>query len=331
MKKWRCTVCGYFHEGPEPPDTCPVCGADKSLFEAVGEESEKPAEPEKDASGDIKKWRCTVCGYIHEGPEPPDKCPVCGADKRLFEAVDAPSDPAPEPSPPAADAPPETEAEKPAGKTVVKWRCTVCGYIHEGPEPPDKCPICGADKRLFEPYETLSEGNAGAESTTATPPSTARNIDLGPEPDDSKGRLYHRMITQMLKHHAHPISVHIPNGVLPLSFIFLTLAGIFECRTLETAYICNMVFVVLTMPLVLFSGYIEWQKRYKGFLSDRFLTKILCATVVAVLSVVAVVWWMVHPDVLQSDGRWVFLLVNLIMLAAAAIAGLIGGKLVFKD
>ena len=30
-----------------------------------------------------KKFRCTVCGYIHEGDSAPDKCPLCkvGADK----------------------------------------------------------------------------------------------------------------------------------------------------------------------------------------------------------------------------------------------------------
>ncbi len=32
MKKWRCEVCGYIHEGEEPPDVCPVCGADKDAF-----------------------------------------------------------------------------------------------------------------------------------------------------------------------------------------------------------------------------------------------------------------------------------------------------------
>ena len=31
-KRWRCTVCGYIHEGDEPPDVCPVCGADRSQF-----------------------------------------------------------------------------------------------------------------------------------------------------------------------------------------------------------------------------------------------------------------------------------------------------------
>jgi len=34
------------------------------------------------------QWRCTVCGYIHEGDEPPDECPVCGAPKEAFERIE---------------------------------------------------------------------------------------------------------------------------------------------------------------------------------------------------------------------------------------------------
>jgi rubrerythrin len=33
---------------------------------------------------------------------------------------------------------------------VVKWRCRNCGYIHEGTEPPDKCPACAHVKAYFE-------------------------------------------------------------------------------------------------------------------------------------------------------------------------------------
>jgi len=33
---------------------------------------------------------------------------------------------------------------------VVKWRCRNCGYIHEGTEPPDKCPACAHPKAYFE-------------------------------------------------------------------------------------------------------------------------------------------------------------------------------------
>ncbi len=33
----------------------------------------------------MKKWICTVCGYVYEGEEAPEKCPVCGAPKDKFE------------------------------------------------------------------------------------------------------------------------------------------------------------------------------------------------------------------------------------------------------
>ena len=31
-----------------------------------------------------KKWICTVCGYVHEGPEAPERCPQCKAPKAKF-------------------------------------------------------------------------------------------------------------------------------------------------------------------------------------------------------------------------------------------------------
>lgn len=42
MKKWRCIICGYIHEGPTPPDECPLCGVGPDEFEEVVEE-EAPA------------------------------------------------------------------------------------------------------------------------------------------------------------------------------------------------------------------------------------------------------------------------------------------------
>jgi len=38
--------------------------------------------------------------------------------------------------------------------TTVKWHCTNCGYIHEGPEPPKECPAC---KHPQAYYELLAE------------------------------------------------------------------------------------------------------------------------------------------------------------------------------
>ncbi|MDL2254485.1 FAD-dependent oxidoreductase [Ruminococcaceae bacterium OttesenSCG-928-I18] len=45
MKKWRCTVCGYIHEGENPPEHCPVCGAPKDKFEPHEEDAQAKAEP----------------------------------------------------------------------------------------------------------------------------------------------------------------------------------------------------------------------------------------------------------------------------------------------
>ncbi len=32
-------------------------------------------------------WRCSVCGLIYDGEEPPEVCPKCGASKDKFEKV----------------------------------------------------------------------------------------------------------------------------------------------------------------------------------------------------------------------------------------------------
>lgn len=32
----------------------------------------------------MKKFVCVVCGYVHEGNEPPDECPICKAGKDKF-------------------------------------------------------------------------------------------------------------------------------------------------------------------------------------------------------------------------------------------------------
>lgn len=44
MEKWRCTVCGYIHEGPLPADfTCPRCHQPASAFVRIDDGADKPA------------------------------------------------------------------------------------------------------------------------------------------------------------------------------------------------------------------------------------------------------------------------------------------------
>ena len=56
-KRWVCTICGYVHEGPEPPESCPECGASSDLFEEEGAEDGAPSLPGKAVSGEyLAKW-----------------------------------------------------------------------------------------------------------------------------------------------------------------------------------------------------------------------------------------------------------------------------------
>jgi len=38
----------------------------------------------------------------------------------------------------------------------IKWKCSKCGYVHEGKEPPAICPACKHAKEYFEPEDMCS-------------------------------------------------------------------------------------------------------------------------------------------------------------------------------
>ncbi len=211
---------------------------------------------------------------------------------------------------------------------MKKWKCLVCGYIHTGDEPPEKCPVCGADKSKF--VEIIEEETAVVEEEKITEKAQAPEADAQKKaaPRDA---IYKKLVELVLKHHIHPISVHTPNGLLPVAVIFMVLAIVFGFTSFEFPAFINLVFVLPVMPIVMVTGYIEWQKRYKGARTTIFLTKMACAVVVLITLVVVVTWRLINPDVAASGspGRWIFLGIHLIMLGATGIAGHLGGKLVF--
>jgi rubredoxin/uncharacterized membrane protein len=216
---------------------------------------------------------------------------------------------------------------------MKKWQCKVCGYIHTGDEPPEKCPICGADRSEFievTESDEAQEKKASQDTKTSTP-----EPKQGPVLDSSKpeSRPYGLITDLMIKHHIHPVSVHFPNGVVPVAVLFIFLAVFFQFTGLARASFYNMVVVVLSLPLVLFSGFNEWQKKYQSSLTSMFMIKIIAALVVTVVALIIVLWHLIDPNVINANSasKTGFLLLHLIMLAAAGIAGFIGGKLVFKD
>ncbi len=215
---------------------------------------------------------------------------------------------------------------------MKKWRCTVCGYIHEGEEPPEICPVCGADRSKF--VEIVDEENDDKKSKIdPLEPETETTVSDAPGTTLESLSKYDRLYQLMVKHHVHPISVHIPNGVLPVSVLFILLAVVFKFTGLSQAAFYNLICVVFAMPVVLFSGVIVWQKKYNGVMTKLFLTKMICGGVVSLTSMILVIWSIVDPGVLTLTSAHLvaFLFVGMVMLGAAVTAGFLGGKLVFKD
>jgi uncharacterized membrane protein len=139
-----------------------------------------------------------------------------------------------------------------------------------------------------------------------------------------------RLSTKLTRLHAHPIAVHIPNGVLPITVLMALLAWLFEHQGIAIAAKINMVFVAASMPFVVLSGIIDWKNRFKGRMTKVFRNKLICAGIVTLLSLVLVIWGFSQPEIfIQGSSALFFLVLHLINLGAAAIAGWYGGKLVF--
>jgi rubredoxin/uncharacterized membrane protein len=232
---------------------------------------------------------------------------------------------------------------------MKKWKCTVCGYVHTGDEPPDQCPVCGAPKSRFievtepaspqpEPPVPIPEQASAPEKVEtqapeATQPAAAAQ-PAAPEPvSPFKDSRYRRLFDLMTKYHGHPISVHIPNGLLPITVLFIVLSALFSLKGMASAATYNLGVVALSMPLVLFFGWVDWQNRFNGAITNVFTVKIACGIIVTVTAWFLFIWLLVNPEVVTTPqpSRVAFFGINLIMLGAAGTAGWYGGKLVFKD
>ena len=74
-----CTVCGFIRQGkPEPGYVCPVCKHGAEVFEKIAAQAEENKKIDNTQKGDQKmaKFVCSVCGYVYEGDEAPEKCPL---------------------------------------------------------------------------------------------------------------------------------------------------------------------------------------------------------------------------------------------------------------
>lgn len=272
----------------------------------------------------MAKWKCSVCGFETSSEDAPEECPVCGADQKMFNSIEAQT--------------PMPLVESSDGGAQRQWKCLVCGYLHTGPEPPEACPVCGADKSQF----VLVEAEA--------PPTTAQPKEPEPAPEnitEDAIRTYSQQSVSRTSHsifqlsarmdfitrlHGHPIAVHIPNGVLPLSFLFTLIAVTFQSEAFATAAAYNIAFVCLSMPIVVITGFIDWYNRFNARWAKIFTIKFSCGIVVGTLSLIISIIWFTQPTLYQefSSRLILFLVLNVINIVTAAVAGYFGGKLVFN-
>lgn len=230
---------------------------------------------------------------------------------------------------------------------MKKWKCTICGYIHMGDAPPEKCPVCGAPASAFidvtepdapapEPAVDEAPEPQAAASPADRSEATAAAAAKPVEPETAaafKDSPYRQLFEMMTKYHGHPISVHIPNGLLPVAIVFMALAAIFGLEGMATAAKYNLGVVALSMPAVLFFGWVDWQNRFNGAITQVFTVKIAYGIIVTVTAWFLFIWLLVNPSVIHTPqpSRVAFFLINLIMLGAAGTAGWYGGKLVFRE
>ncbi len=278
MKRWRCPVCDYVHEGDAPPETCPVCTAPGELFteEPAGAVDDEPAETGGDEPAVVKDRE--------------------------------PADPAPEDGSPAS--PPR------------RWRCTVCGYVHEGEAPPDSCPVCAQPWHRFAP---LVEGAGGGSVSAETGDAVTDDAVTDDTPAGGLGGLIASL-------HAHPVTSHIPNGGLPLSLMAWIAYLVLDHEALGLTSIYLLLAAALVIPVTFASGWSDAVTRYGSSTGGVFPQKKVLGVVLSVTTLAAAVWLVLGGLGTPPAGAVPVTIYTVLLVAANGLAvrlGMLGGKLVF--
>ncbi len=196
------------------------------------------------------------------------------------------------------------------------WRCVVCGYLHTGDSPPATCPICHADASQFELVNDAAANEVAAEEVVEVP--------------EQQGSLLQEMLDGFVP---HAVMAHFPNALLPTTVLFLFLFLLFGESSFESTSFSLLLVAVVTVPPTFASGIYDWKKHYSGQAAPIFKRKILLATALTVLGLVALVWRWQAPTLLTTGGwpAWLFVLLVLVMLGCVTLLGHYGGMLVFSS
>ncbi len=182
---------------------------------------------------------------------------------------------------------------------MKKWKCTVCGYIHVGDEPPEICPVCKADKSKFVLLE---------------------------EKQESFGLEY-----LLSRFHLHPIMSHLPNALFPVSLLFLILYMLYGNPKFECVSFYMVIAGTIAAPLTLLSGMLDWIILYKKGTSSIFPLKIKLGIALTVVGLVLIFLHSVSPNIVINKGflSYIYLVILGCASGMVGVLGYLGGKLVF--
>jgi uncharacterized membrane protein len=123
-------------------------------------------------------------------------------------------------------------------------------------------------------------------------------------------------------HPIHPVSTHIPMGMVIGGFLFAAVS--LKWKTLDkTAYYC-LVLALVNVPLAIIFGFLDWQHFYNGMANPYITAKIVLASGLAILLALYVV---LHRKGTVNNN----ILMVLYFLSFLTVVGLgyCGGQLVF--
>jgi uncharacterized membrane protein len=179
-----------------------------------------------------------------------------------------------------------------------RWRCTVCGYIHEGNTPPEFCPVCGADQSLFVPV-------------------------------DAEPGLFRDLVENF---RLHSVAAHFPCGLLPSCVLLLLAFFVTAEPALESAVYWLLLLALTVAPVSLISGLYVWRKHFEGRRAAIFIKKICLALTLLLFGVAATSLRSADPELMLSFSwrSWLYLTCFGGMFGCVVLLGHYGSKLVFQ-
>lgn len=124
-------------------------------------------------------------------------------------------------------------------------------------------------------------------------------------------------------HPLHPMMTHVPMGMVVGMVVFSLIGLLWKKPQLgETAYYCSLLALVAIFPAIA-AGLLDWQHSFGGTWGVLIIVKMILATLLTVLLIVAVV--LKHRGAPPKKLALIYLL----CLACAGGLGFSGGELVY--